>query len=47
MNDEIKKALQEAVFEAIRSVGIENFKKTSFFMSNNRAVAETEMKKAA
>lgn len=44
MTREIREALKVAVENAIRSVGLENFKKTSMFMSNNRI---EEVKKAA
>lgn len=37
MTDKLKAALREAIIDAINEIGIEQFKKTSLFMSNNRA----------
>ncbi|WP_287318213.1 hypothetical protein [Mesorhizobium sp.] len=43
MNTLIRKALQDAVAQAIKEIGLEQFKKTSFFMSNDRANEETKL----
>lgn len=43
MNTSIRKALQDAVAQAIKEIGLEQFKKTSFFMSNDRASEETKL----
>ena len=43
MNTEVRKALQEAVTQAIKEIGLEQFKKTSFFMSNTRASEEVKL----
>jgi len=40
MNMNIRKELHEAVTLAIKEIGLEKFKKTSFFMSNDRGTAE-------
>ncbi len=37
MTEKMRKALREAVIGAIEEVGIEQFKKTSLFLSNDRA----------
>jgi len=34
MNDSIKEAIRKAVTEALNEMGLEQFKKTSFFVSN-------------
>lgn len=34
---DMKAAMKEAIEDAIRTVGMEQFKKTSLFMSNERA----------
>jgi len=41
----VEKKLYEAVVRAINTVGIENFKRTSLFLSNERA--DSSLKKAA
>ncbi|WP_154674560.1 hypothetical protein [Mesorhizobium erdmanii] len=43
MNTEIRKALHEAVTQTIKEIGLEQFKKTSFFMSNTRIVEEVKL----
>lgn len=37
MTDKLKAAFREAIVDAINEIGVEQFKKTSLFMSNNRA----------
>lgn len=44
----MEKVLYECVLRAIKEVGLENFKKTSLFMSNDKAPAKhVEYDKAA
>lgn len=43
MNTEIRNALQEAVTQAIKEIGLKQFKKTSFFMSNTRTYEEAKL----
>jgi len=43
MTQDIRIALKAAVEDAIKEVGIAQFKKTSFFMSNDRAYREERM----
>ena len=45
MDRKMKAALKEAVLAAIEEVGIERFKQTSLFMSNDQS--RVEMKAAA
>lgn len=45
MTLELKEALHKAITSAIRQVGVEQFKKTSLFLSNQRRAAE--LKRAA
>lgn len=43
MSLEIRKALHEAVTQTIKEIGLEQFKKTSLFMSNTRVVEEVKL----
>lgn len=43
MNPKIRMALQEAVTQALKEIGLEQFKKTSFFMSSTRASEEVKL----
>jgi len=36
MNEDMKEAIRKAVTEAINEMGLEQFKKTSFFVSNTK-----------
>lgn len=37
MTEQMKQCLQKAIIQTIREMGLEEFKKTSFFLSNEKA----------
>lgn len=43
MTEQMRASLKEAVIEAINDIGIDRFKRTSLFMSNERATSETKL----
>lgn len=43
MDKNVLNAVRTAVDEALREVGLQNFKKTSFFMSNTRRLDEDKL----
>ena len=49
INDSVKTVLKVAILKSIKEIGIENFKKTSFFGSSqsNSEYGFNELKKAA